>query len=67
MHRGKLDLKYAANSSSWAIGHQQPNGFQVRRVVWGLMLAFEELRDGEEIRAARIQIERKHRKRSKPK
>lgn len=49
--------KHAANYSSWAIGRQQRNGFHVRRVVWGLLMAQMERRPDEEIRAASIMIE----------
>lgn len=50
-------MKHAANHTAWAIGRQQRNGFHVRRVVWGLVLAREERRYDEEIRAASIMIE----------
>jgi len=56
-------LKYAANCTSWAIGRQQPNGFHVRRIVWGLLLAQHEVREGEEIRGAMIQVERAYKPR----
>ncbi len=52
----------AANSSAWAIGRKQCNGFHVRRVVWGYTLAMYEKRADEEIRAATITVE-KHFKR----
>lgn len=45
-----LAMKYPSNSSAWAIGSQRRNGFYVRRVVWGLLMAWEERREGEEIR-----------------
>lgn len=58
-------MKPASNSSAWALGRQQRNGFHVRRVVWGLTMAREERRDDEEIRAATIMVEeqwlRRHR------
>jgi hypothetical protein len=50
-------LKHAANSSAWALGRRQRNGFHVRRVVWGLLMAQSECRPDEEIRAATILIE----------
>ena len=50
-------LKHAANHKAWAIGSQQPNGFHVRRVVWGLLMAWSERRPDEEIRAATIMVE----------
>lgn len=59
-------MKHAANHTAWAIGRQQRNGFQVRRVVWGFLMATTERRDDEEIRAASIMVEsgwkRRHRK-----
>ena len=56
-------MKHAANSTAWAIGEQRRNGFHVRRIVWGLLLAQYEKREGEEIRAASILIERKFKRR----
>jgi hypothetical protein len=50
-------LKNAANSSAWALGQQQRNGFHVRRIVWGLFMAKAECREQEEIRAATILVE----------
>lgn len=50
-------MKHAANHSAWAIGRKQRNGFHVRRVVWGLLMAQTERRADEEIRAASIMIE----------
>jgi hypothetical protein len=45
------------NARAWAIGSKTENGrFRVRRVVWGRLLAREEKRDGEVIRAARLLI-----------
>ena len=41
-------MKHAANSTAWAIGEQRRNGFHVRRIVWGLLLAQYEKREGEE-------------------
>lgn len=54
------DKKHAANSQAWALGTQRRNGFHVRRIVWGKLLAREEKRDGEEIRRASILIGPKH-------
>jgi hypothetical protein len=56
-------MKHAANSSAWAIGQQRRNGFRIRRVVWGLVMAWEEKRDDEEIRAASISVERQFKRR----
>jgi hypothetical protein len=50
-------MVHAANHTAWAIGRQQRNGFHVRRVVWGLLMAQSERRDDEEIRAASILVE----------
>lgn len=50
-------MKHAANHTAWAIGRKQRNGFHVRRVVWGLLMAQAERRSDEEIRAASIMIE----------
>jgi hypothetical protein len=50
-------MKHAVNSTAWALGEQRRNGFHVRRVVWGLLLAQHEQREGEEIRAASILVE----------
>lgn len=50
-------MKYARNCTCWAIGRPTPQGFHVRRVVWGMLLAQYEQQDGEEIRAAMIQVE----------
>lgn len=57
------NLVHAANATAWALGKQQGNGFYVRRVVWGLLLASEERRPDEEIRAAVIMLEPTHKKR----
>jgi hypothetical protein len=56
-------LKHAANCSAWAIGKQQRNGFHVRRVVWGLFMAFEECRPDEQVRAATILVEKQFKRR----
>jgi hypothetical protein len=50
-------MKHAANTSAWALGKPAHNGFHVRRVVWGYLLAKEECRPGEQIRAAKIWVE----------
>lgn len=54
-------LKHATNYRAWAIGRQQSNGFNVRRVVWGLLMARSERRPDEEIRAAKIMVGEKRR------
>jgi hypothetical protein len=56
-------MKHPANCSAWAIGTQRRNGFHVRRVVWGLLMAQCERRDGEQIRAAMITVEAQHKRR----
>jgi hypothetical protein len=56
-------VKPAANSTAWAIGRQRRNGFHVRRVVWGLLMAQCERREGEQVRAATILVEREYRRR----
>ena len=50
------DRRQAANSKAWAIGAQQRNGFKVRRVVWGRLMARAEKRKGEQIRRATIYV-----------
>lgn len=50
------DVRLARNAAAWAIGHQQKNGFVVRRVVWGRVLAKAEKRRGEEVRRALIYV-----------
>lgn len=51
-----MEFRRAANAAVWALGRPQRNGFHVRRVVWGLTLARAERREGEEIRAAVIEV-----------
>ena len=58
-----LGMKVPVNSSAWALGQQTRHGFHVRRIVWGLMLAWYEKRDDEEIRAATIMVERAFKRR----
>jgi len=45
-------MKHASNRNAWAIGTQKRNGFHVRRVVWGMLMASVERRPDEEIRKA---------------
>ena len=53
---------YAPNERAWAIGREVPfrsgKGFRfnIRRVVWGRLLAREEKREGEKIKRAIILI-----------
>jgi DNA-binding XRE family transcriptional regulator len=56
-------MKYAANCYAWALGEQRSNGFYVRKVVWGLLMASYEKRDNEEIRKASIQVEQNFKRR----
>jgi hypothetical protein len=47
----------ANNYGAWAIGQPLKNGrFQVRRVVWGTIMARSEKREGEQIRRAEINV-----------
>jgi hypothetical protein len=54
----KQEFRPPRNHQAWAVGTERKNGFHVRRVVWGLLMAQAEMRDGEEIRAARLYVER---------
>jgi hypothetical protein len=54
-----LVVKHAANPRAFALGTQRSNGFHVRRVVWGRMMAKAEKHTGEEIRKATILVEYK--------
>ena len=53
------EWKQAANAQAYALGHQQRNGFHVRRIVWGYLMAREEKREGEEIRRTTILVLKK--------
>jgi hypothetical protein len=59
------NLVHAANATAWALGQQRSNGFYVRRVVWGVLMARAEVREGEEIRAAMISVESKGKRKTK--
>jgi hypothetical protein len=59
------NLMHAANATAWALGQQRCNGFYVRKVVWGLLMAKAEKREGEEIRAAMISVESKGKRKTK--
>jgi hypothetical protein len=54
----KLSTKHAANARAYAIGEQQRNGFRVRRIVWGRLMAASEKRPGEKIKRAIIMVAR---------
>lgn len=56
-------MKMAANGKAWALGEQRSNGFHVRRVVWGLLMARSERRKGEQIRAAKLMVEKEYKRR----
>jgi len=51
-------MNRATNGAAWAIGRPQRNGFHVRCIRWGLLAAQAEQREGEEVRAANITVER---------
>ena len=51
-----MKFKRPSNCRAWAIGKQRRNGFHVRRIVWGRLMARHEKRDGEQIRAAVITV-----------
>jgi hypothetical protein len=59
-------LKRAANAKAWALGNQMANGFHIRRVVWGLLMANMEKRIDEEIRQVLLIVEPTHKRRSHP-
>ena len=59
-------LKRAANAKAWALGNQMANGFHIRRIVWGLMMANAEKRIDEEIRAVLLVVEPVLKRRSNP-
>ena len=52
-------LRRAGNADAWAIGRRQSNGFHIRRVVWGLLMASAERAEGEEIRRAVVMVKGK--------
>lgn len=56
--------KRAANAKAWAIGNQAANGFHIRRIVWGLLMAQAEKRIDEEIREVLLMVEAEHKKRA---
>jgi len=49
--------KHVANTKACVLGKQQRNGFQVRRVVWGRLMAREDKRPGEIIKRAKLWVE----------
>jgi hypothetical protein len=56
---GPNEFVHASNAKAYALGQQRRNGFHVRRIVWGRLLARAEKRDGEEIRRAAIMVNRR--------
>jgi hypothetical protein len=58
-------MKYPSNASAWAIGEQRRNGFHVRKVCWGLLMAQCEQRQGEQVRAATLMVEASFKRRRK--
>ena len=59
-------LRRAANAKAWALGNQIANGFHIRRIVWGLMMANAEKRIDEEIRAVLLVVEPVKKRRTNP-
>jgi len=57
------DMMRPTNDQAWALGEKTRYGFRIRRIVWGLLMAQCEQRPGEEIRAARLMVEREHKPR----
>ncbi len=49
-------MKRAANSRAWALGEQRRNGFHVRKIVWGRLMARMEKREGEHIQPVIIML-----------
>lgn len=58
-----ISHKAAGNAQAWAIGQQRDNGFHVRKIVWGQLMADAEMRNGEEIRRAILMVEAQHKPR----
>ena len=50
-------FKRAGNHAAWALCTKQGNGrWHVRRVVWGIIMARAEKREGEKIKRAHIML-----------
>lgn len=61
-HKLAMDaVRQARNARAYAIGHPQQNGFHVRRIVWGRLMATYERREDEQIRRAIVFVEGKPR------
>jgi hypothetical protein len=58
-----MQMKHARNTSAWALGKPAHGGFMVRKIVWGYLLAKEERRPDEQIRAAKIWVESEYNRR----
>jgi hypothetical protein len=56
-HLKPEDCRRPRNAAAYALGRQERGGFNVRRVVWGRLMARVERRDGEEIRRAFVLVE----------
>ena len=57
-HKLRVDTaRQARNARAYAIGHPKPNGFHIRRIVWGRLLATYERREHEQIRRAIVLVE----------
>jgi len=52
-------MAHANNARAYALGTKMRNGFHVRRVVWGRLMARMDRRPGELIRRAIVLVERK--------
>lgn len=53
------------NPKAWGVGRLWPNGFHVRRIFWGRLLARKEKRDDEVIRRVAISLAAPARKRKR--
>jgi hypothetical protein len=62
----KMAMKHAANYQAWAIGRQQRNGFHVRRIVWGRVMAEAERRAGERVMPAIIMLKEPPPRKARP-
>jgi len=51
------DARFAANPRAYALGRPQRNGFHIRKIVWGRLMARAEKRDGEHIRRVIVLVE----------
>jgi len=49
-------IVHARNEKAYAVGKMHYGHFNIRRIVWGMVMASEECRDDEEIRSAIVLI-----------